>query len=142
MSNPRTRVVILVGAGALTGSALSEALFQDIGAKLVAGLTMHPLEEDQAFLNTPSKKLSPEEETVLKVLYSETKYDMTYVLPFRPIMLRTGLIRPIVRRACRSLARKGYAQYVKGLQTDDGDFAGAGYCITRLGLVRGVEIDS
>ena len=45
---------------------------------------MHPLEEDQALLNTPSKKLSPEEETVMKVLYSETKYDMTYVLPFRP----------------------------------------------------------
>jgi len=37
MNNPRARIVILVGAGALTGSALSEALSQDIGAKLVAG---------------------------------------------------------------------------------------------------------
>lgn len=39
-----------------------------------------------------------------------------------------------VRRIVRHLARKGYAEYHKGLITDEGEFAGAGYCITNLGL--------
>ncbi len=38
-----------------------------------------------------------------------------------------------VRRIVRALARKGFAEFWRGLITDDGDFAGAGYCITPAG---------
>ena len=38
-----------------------------------------------------------------------------------------------VRRIARALARKGFAEFWRGLITDDGDFAGAGYCITPAG---------
>lgn len=38
-----------------------------------------------------------------------------------------------VRRACRALARKGLAKYVRGLFDDDGMVAGSGYCATDIG---------
>lgn len=38
-----------------------------------------------------------------------------------------------VRRIVRALARKGLAEFWRGLITDNGDFAGAGYCITPAG---------
>ena len=37
-------------------------------------------------------------------------------------------------RYVRALARKGFAEYFRGLCREDGDFAGAGYCITRAGV--------
>lgn len=40
---------------------------------------------------------------------------------------------PEVRRIVRVLARKGLAEFWRGLITDDGSFAGAGYCITHAG---------
>ena len=46
----------------------------------------------------------------------------------------TPLDRSVIRRAIRSLARKGLAEYHKGLVTEDGEFAGAGYCITNEGI--------
>ncbi|MCW2276336.1 DNA-binding MarR family transcriptional regulator [Rhodoblastus acidophilus] len=39
----------------------------------------------------------------------------------------TGLDRQQVRRACRSLARKGLAVFGRGLWTEDGTPAGSGY---------------
>ena len=39
-----------------------------------------------------------------------------------------------VRRSVRSLARKGLAEYVRGLMDDDG-VAGSGYCATRAGAL-------
>ena len=44
-----------------------------------------------------------------------------------------GLDRPPIRRAVRALARGGHAEYLHGLCTEDGDFAGAGYRITDAG---------
>lgn len=41
--------------------------------------------------------------------------------------------RSAVRRACRSLARKGLMRYQRGLLTEDGEAAGAGYGITDRG---------
>lgn len=62
---------------------------------------------------------------------------------FAPVMKITGLPRPEVRRAIRSLARKGLAEYSAALCTEDGDFAGAGYRITIAGrkllLTMGAE---
>ena len=47
---------------------------------------------------------------------------------------RTGFDRPKVRRIVRSLARKGLTEYHRGLWSDEGRPAGAGYCITRKGI--------
>lgn len=38
-----------------------------------------------------------------------------------------------VRLACRALARKGLAEYVRGLFDEDGMTAGSGYCATLEG---------
>ena len=56
---------------------------------------------------------------------------------------RGDVTRAEVRRACRSLWRKGLASYHRGLQTEDGEMAGAGYCITREGydfLLKGEKV--
>ncbi len=53
---------------------------------------------------------------------------------FRPIICETLLPRDRVRRAARALARKGFAAYHRGLWTDDGTPAGAGYAATAAGI--------
>lgn len=69
----------------------------------------------------------------LESLDSLTSPDGEFCTPFRPIEQDTGYDRRTVRRYVRALARKGLAEYFKGLTTEDGEFAGAGYCITREG---------
>jgi len=53
---------------------------------------------------------------------------------FSPIGLATDLSRKEVRRACRSLKRKGFAEFSNGLFNEDGGMAGSGYAATRAGL--------
>ena len=53
---------------------------------------------------------------------------------FMPIQDLTGYDRSTVRRHVRALARKGFATYHRGLWTEDGEPAGAGYCITKTGI--------
>ena len=48
-------------------------------------------------------------------------------------MVETKLEKTQVRRSVRSLARKGLAEFVRGLFDDDGMVAGSGYCCTRAG---------
>lgn len=74
-------------------------------------------------------KLSERELAVLKVLNSRYGTD-TDCLCFRFIANETGLDRRLVRRACRSLARKGLANYERGLFNEDGEVAGSGYRCT------------
>lgn len=64
--------------------------------------------------------------------YDSSGWDETGYFPFNSLMGLTKLDRKIVRRACRSLARKGLAKYLRGLWNDDGP-AGAGYGATREG---------
>lgn len=52
---------------------------------------------------------------------------------FRGLCRHTHLKRAEVRRACRSLARKGFARYERALWNEDGGPAGAGYGATRAG---------
>lgn len=52
---------------------------------------------------------------------------------FAPICKATGFERQEVRRICRYLARKGFAVYSRGLWTEEGEPAGAGYAITKEG---------
>lgn len=57
-----------------------------------------------------------------------------FYTPFQPICKRTGLDRKTVRKAIRALARKGFAEYEKGLCDYDGEFRGAGYRPTETGI--------
>lgn len=52
---------------------------------------------------------------------------------FSVLMERTKLPRREVRVICRRLARKGLAQYGRGLWTEDGEPYGSGYAITEAG---------
>lgn len=42
--------------------------------------------------------------------------------------------REMVRAICRDLTDRGYAHFMRGLFTEDGEPAGSGYGITRKGL--------
>jgi len=55
---------------------------------------------------------------------------------FRGIVSNTKLELKQVRRACRSLARKKLAEYVRGLMDEDGQVAGSGYTATQAGVDR------
>ncbi len=70
----------------------------------------------------------------LKALDEFTRPDGEFCVPFAPLERQTGFERRVVRRHVRGLARDGLAQYFKGLWTEDGEPAGAGYCITEAGV--------
>lgn len=72
-------------------------------------------------------------ENDLKVLKALEETSDEWIMPFDPIAHETKLDRRIVRLSCRRLARKGLAEYRKGLWTDEGLPAGAGYMITKNG---------
>ena len=69
----------------------------------------------------------------LLVLAAYSTADDGYCFYFREIQRRTGLEIRQIRRAARSLARKGLTKYVRGLFNEDGEIAGSGYCCTREG---------
>lgn len=77
--------------------------------------------------------MSPNETKVLAYLAGRYSEDFGF-LPFDPIVRETRLDRRQVRLACRSLKRKGLAEFSIGLWTDDGTPAGAGYRATKDGL--------
>lgn len=56
-----------------------------------------------------------------------------YYLNFKAVARRSGLRPEYVRRSVRALARKGLAEYGKGLWTEDGELAGSGYRATAAG---------
>lgn len=76
--------------------------------------------------------LSTVEVDVLVALNDKTEPDEFYV-GFGPLQQSLEITRNELRRACRSLARKGLAGYCKGLMTEEGEMAGAGYAVTREG---------
>lgn len=79
--------------------------------------------------------LNDNERKVLSVLFEAySDYEEFCYLNFKGIEVRCGLDRKTVRRAARSLARKGLAQYGRGLWTDGGEMAGSGYCCTKAGF--------
>lgn len=77
--------------------------------------------------------LNENEKKVLLYLREASMPDGEYCLPFDYISDGTNLDRKAVRKACRSLARKGLAGFYRGLMTDDGEVAGSGYSITYYG---------
>lgn len=56
-----------------------------------------------------------------------------YFFNFITIMSHVDLTRAQVKRAVRSLARKGLAEFRSGLMTEDGEVAGSGYGATTEG---------
>lgn len=77
-------------------------------------------------------KLTANEVKVLAVLAYGFEDDFGYS-GFREIARLTRLKRADIRRACRSLTRRGLAVFARGLCTEDGDFAGSGYCSSAAG---------
>jgi hypothetical protein len=75
-------------------------------------------------------KLNSNERAVLRVLAGVPD---GYYKPFAPIARTAGIERNVVRRACRSLKRKGLTEFLAGLWTEDGEPAGAGYAATPAG---------
>jgi DNA-binding transcriptional MocR family regulator len=89
--------------------------------------------------NMKEIKVSDRERRVLKVLadgYDSGWYgEGSQCYFFRYIAKELKLEITQVRRACRALARKGLAEYVRGLFDDDGMVAGSGYCATKEGAL-------
>ena len=70
---------------------------------------------------------------ILDFLASRGSIWEPWYMPFAPISDATDLGRREVRRLVRALKRKGYADFSHGLMTEDGEFAGSGYAITKAG---------
>lgn len=80
-------------------------------------------------------KLTPREHPVLADLNEITRPDGEYCVPFYRL---SGAPKDApetreVRRIVRQLARKGLAEFYRGLFDDDGRLCGSGYCITKAG---------
>ncbi|PCI51935.1 MAG: hypothetical protein COB49_00595 [Alphaproteobacteria bacterium] len=70
---------------------------------------------------------------ILKFLSNNTLENGERCVSFAPIMAATGMSKQRVSSVVRWLSHNGLADFYKGLMTDDGDFAGAGYCISGAG---------
>jgi hypothetical protein len=82
-----------------------------------------------------SAKMLDHHVRVLRALSETTRPFGEYCVPFKTIGYEAEIndVRT-VRRITRHLARKGFAQYWRGLWTDEGEVAGSGYCITPEGI--------
>lgn len=83
---------------------------------------------------TSPVKVNENEHKCLAVLaenfYDDSEWSAWYM---HGIVTETKLELSQVRRAVRSLARKGLAAYERGLFNDDGQVAGSGYRATQAG---------
>lgn len=84
--------------------------------------------------------LNADETKVLKVLAADRHDDFGY-RAFKFLQRRTRMNRARVRRACRSLSRKGLAEYGRGLWNEDGEPGGSGYAATSAGVERAGPIE-
>lgn len=91
--------------------------------------------EPKRMTDDPPVRLSALQAKCLSALALDTRPDGERCVGFAPIERKTGLSRKDIKRSVRALARKGFAEFHKGLCTEDGEFAGSGYCITHAGLM-------
>src|SRR5690606_11172662 len=88
-------------------------------------------------------RLNENESAVLAVLVEHGGEDSDFgFLGFAGIACDLPIDRKVIRRACRSLARKGLARYARGLWTEDGTPAGSGYTATRAGVKVREQIEA
>lgn len=79
-------------------------------------------------------KISERERKVLEVLVETYRNSEEGTCRYMKYIAQDcGLEYSQVRRAVRSLARKGLAEYHRGLFNDDGMVAGSGYCASKKG---------
>ena len=78
--------------------------------------------------------LNKEQAACLDALVASSQPEGEYCVPFRVIEHGTNYDRATVRKNLRELAVMGLAEFWRGLTTEDGAFAGAGYCATRAGI--------
>lgn len=81
---------------------------------------------------TEQTPLTDAELRVLECLSDHYNADAN-CFPFKPLSEQCELTIDVVADAVRSLTRRGYAQFVRGLWDDEGKPAGSGYCCTRAG---------
>lgn len=77
--------------------------------------------------------INENEKKVLTVLSAETDTLGERCIYFSLIEYESKLTTKEVRKACRSLRKKGLAYYYRGLMNDDGEVGGSGYCISQKG---------
>jgi len=81
-------------------------------------------------------KLNEKEKKILAALVEEwDSWGESGYFPFKSIANISGVDLKDVRRNVRSLARKGLAEFMKGLVDQDGIPAGAGYAATKKGVL-------
>ncbi|MET3602197.1 hypothetical protein [Martelella mangrovi] len=78
------------------------------------------------------------ENAILSVLASYTAIDGELCLPFGHFN-KLGLHREVLRGLMKSLKEQGLVEYYRGLTTEEGEFCGAGYSLTRAGYSRAQE---
>lgn len=86
-------------------------------------------------------RMSAMQTACLAALAAKSRPQGEMCLPFRVIESATGLSRTDVKRSVRALARKGLAEFHQGLCTEDGEFAGAGYCISVAGKAAAGDVE-
>lgn len=85
-------------------------------------------------MSTSEVKVNDKELAVLRIIaedYDDVDWRAWYM---RGIAKELKVEIPQVRRALRSLARKGLAAYERGLFDEDGQVAGSGYRCTKAGF--------
>lgn len=83
-----------------------------------------------------ARALTQDQQVVLKELaHGFCEHDGFNYRGFTVLAKRTMMRRARVRVVTRQLTRKGLAEYAKGLFTEDGQVAGAGYSVTALGNI-------
>lgn len=78
-------------------------------------------------------EVSENELKVLEVLNELTRTHGETCIAFDYILGETKLPLKEIRNACRSLTKKGLAEFYRGLMTEEGEVAGSGYCISYEG---------
>lgn len=79
-------------------------------------------------------KINENERKVLEqMVKTNANHGDTHYMYFRVLADYTGLDLKQVSRACRSLKKKGLAEYMRGLFDEDGRAAGSGYGATADG---------
>ena len=77
--------------------------------------------------------LNANEERVLRLLEENTSTHGEMCCSFKHLADDKEDIK-FIRRGCRSLRRKGLAEFYRGLMNEDGEVAGSGYCIHPEGI--------
>lgn len=79
--------------------------------------------------------INDNERKVLEVLNSLTRRDGEACITFKLLGDKAKMDIKAVRRSCRSLRRKGFAEFHSGLMDEEGMAAGSGYCVSEEGEI-------